>query len=325
MKKIFYSCPNINQRLGGFGNVSIAFYNCAKKHGYDFNLDEDNLDIGFMYQQPQAIFYLKNVKYKIGYCMFESTKTIPDWGDYLKQLDLLITPSQFAREIFLNQFGVDSIVIPHGINTDEFTYQERVKTDEFKLIYYNAFDLRKGHPELIKAFMEEFTQDEPVSLTLKTWIGAGANSWFPNTNINVICEDIENRAEFLKNYDCMVFPTRGEGFGMTPLEAMATGIPAIIPNKTGLREYFNKKYCYEIETYKDKAVYGIGDYDKHDLGDFEYCKIESIRKQMRLAYEDWKEGKNQFSDSRAISDYARQFSLEKATKEIIAIIDKIKV
>lgn len=327
MKSIYYHCPPLATKIGGFGNVGNAFYNYAKKHNYNFDTENDNLPIGFMYYQPQDVVKMNKQKYKIGYCMFESTKCQPEWGDYLKQLDILITPSKFTRDVFFNQFGIDSIVIPHGINTDEFTYQEREKTDTFKLIFYNAFDSRKGHTELLRAFMLEFRPDENVTLTLKTCNEWASNTWWGDHTymIKEVNGDIENRAEFLKDYDCMVFPSRGEGFGMTPLEAMATGMPAIIPNKHGIAEYFDSKYNYEIETYKDKAIYGRGDYDLHDLGDFEYPVIESIQKQMRLAFNDWKEGKNQFSKSKEISNYARGFSLEEATKKIIAICDSIKI
>jgi glycosyltransferase involved in cell wall biosynthesis len=327
MKSIYYHCPPLTTKIGGFGNVGNAFYNYAKKYNYNFDTENDALPIGFMYYQPQDVVKMNKQKYKIGYCMFESTKCPPEWGDYLKQLDILITPSKFARNIFFNQFGIDSIVIPHGINTDEFTYQEREKKDIFKLVFYNAFDSRKGHTELLRAFMLEFRPGEKITLTLKTHMENRSNIYWGEYGgmIKVVYGDIPKRAEFLKNYDCMVFPSRGEGFGMTPLEAMATGIPAIIPNKHGIAEYFDSRYNYEVETYKDKAIYGRGDYDKNDLGDFEYPRIESIQKQMRQAFNDWKEGKNQFSNPKNISDYARQFSLEEATKQIIAIIDKIKV
>jgi glycosyltransferase involved in cell wall biosynthesis len=325
MKSIYYHCPPLTTKIGGFGNVGNAFYYYAKKHNYNLDTINNNLPIGFMYYQPQDVVKMNKQKYKIGYCMFESTKCPQEWGDYLRQLNILITPSKFARDVFFNQFGIDSIVIPHGINTDEFVYQEREKKNTFKLVFYNAFDSRKGHTELLRAFMLEFSPKEDITLTLKTCNEWPSNTWWGDHTymIKEVNGDIENRAEFLKNYDCMVFPSRGEGFGMTPLEAMATGIPAIIPNKHGIAEYFDSRYNYEIETYKDKAIYGRGDYDQHDLGDFEYPEIESIRKQMRLAYNDWKDGKNQFSKSKEISDYARQFSLEEATKKILAICDTI--
>ena len=250
--------------------------------------------------------------------MFESTKCPPDWEDYIRQLDLLITPSKFARDIFYNQFGIDSLVIPHGIDTDLYTYKPRPENRVFKFLHYNAFDFRKGFDVVVEAFTQEFAQEEWVTLTVK---GTGGNNYpYMNYSIDTIIEDYtpEQLVDLLASHDCFVFPSRGEGFGMTPLEAMNVGMPVIIPNAHGIAEYFDNRYCYEIECAMSKAVYYREDYDQHDLGLWYEPKIESVRKQMRQAFNDWKAGKGQYAEGldKKRSKYASQFSLRKSYNEI---------
>jgi glycosyltransferase involved in cell wall biosynthesis len=250
--------------------------------------------------------------------MFESTKCPPYWEPYIKHLDLLITPSKFARDIFYNQFGIDSLIIPHGIDTDLYTYRPRPENRVFRFLHYNAFDFRKGFDIVVDAFTQEFHQDEWVKLTVK---GVGGNNYpYMNLNIESIIKDYtpEQLVDLLAEHDCFVFPSRGEGFGMTPLEAMNVGLPVIIPNAHGIAEYFDERYCYEIGCDMSKAVYYREDYDKNDLGLWYEPKIESVRKQMRQAFNDWKAGKGQYAEGldKERSEYASQFSLRKSYNEI---------
>jgi glycosyltransferase involved in cell wall biosynthesis len=42
--------------------------------------------------------------------------------------------------------------------------------------------------------------------------------------------------------DVMVYPSRGEGFGLMPLECMATGMCTIVPKASGMAEYVRDEY-----------------------------------------------------------------------------------
>jgi glycosyltransferase involved in cell wall biosynthesis len=128
----------------------------------------------------------------------------------------------------------------------------------------------------------------------------------------------EQVLELLGSHDCFIFPSRGEGFGMTPLEAMNTGMPVIIPNAHGIAEYFDERYCYEIKCGMSKAQYRRADYDQHDLGLWYEPKIESVRKQMRQAYNDWQNKSGQFVEGldKERAEYASQFSLRASYNQI---------
>lgn len=295
MKSIYYATPPLRTKIGGFGNVANTWYRISQEDKeVVLELENKGQDVGFLYYQPPQVTMLDGCKKKIGYFMFESTKCPPDWEPYIKKLDLLMTPSKFARDIFYNQFGVDSVVIPHGIDTDLYTYRERPENRVFKFLHYNAFDFRKGFDIVVEAFTQEFHQEEWVKLTVK---GTGGNNYpYMNLNIESIIEDYtpEQLVDLLASHDCFVFPSRGEGFGMTPLEAMNVGLPVIIPNAHGIAEYFDDRYCYEIGCDMSKAVYYREDYDQHDLGLWYEPRILSLRRQMRQAFNDWKIGKGQF-------------------------------
>lgn len=319
MKSIYYATPPLRTKIGGFGNVANTWYRISQEDK-EIALETENKgqDVGFLYYQPPQLPMLDGCKKKIGYFMFESTKCPSDWEDYIRQLDLLITPSKFARDIFYNQFGIDSVVIPHGVDTDLYTYRPRPENRVFRFLHYNAFDFRKGFDIVVDAFTQEFHPEEWVKLTVK---GIGGNNYpYMNLNIESIIEDYtpEQLVDLLASHDCFVFPSRGEGFGMTPLEAMNVGLPVIIPNAHGIAEYFDERYCYEIGCDMSKAVYYRKDYDQHDLGLWYEPRVLSLRRQMRQAFNDWKIGKGQFRRGldKERSEYASKFSLRKSYNEI---------
>jgi len=48
--------------------------------------------------------------------------------------------------------------------------------------------------------------------------------------------------------DCFVFPSRGEGFGLTPMEAAACKIPVISSNNSGLSDFITDETAFVVPT-----------------------------------------------------------------------------
>ncbi len=94
---------------------------------------------------------------------------------------------------------------------------------------------------MVEAFQQAFPVEKDVKLICKT----SFNTYQFNVKdprIQVMMTPFtpeELMSEFFKQIDCFVFPTRGEGWGMTPMEAMATGVPAIVTRWGGPLEYMS--------------------------------------------------------------------------------------
>ena len=58
-------------------------------------------------------------------------------------------------------------------------------------------------------------------------------------NIEVIDYYLNDKelADLFGKSHCMVYPTRGEGWGMAPFQAIATGLPTICTNRTACSEF----------------------------------------------------------------------------------------
>ncbi|MCL4256634.1 MAG: hypothetical protein KJ043_22950 [Anaerolineae bacterium] len=187
---------------------------------------------------------------KIAITMFESTVLPEGWAEALNKCDAVIVPATFLVDIF-KKAGVTTpiYVVPLGVSAEFMRYTQRVnaefmhypqwgkKTGEpFTFLTIGDRGIRKGWMEACTAFVRAFGNDMNYRLIIK------ARNPFPfgidNPNIEVITGDMTNAelAELYTRAHVMVFPTRGEGYGLPPREFVATGGLALVTNWGGTAE-----------------------------------------------------------------------------------------
>ena len=167
----------------------------------------------------------------------------------LKNIDLLLTPSTFCAEVFMrNGCKIPIKVVPLGVNPEIYHYIERPKRKIFTFLMIGTLTIRKNPGYVISAFLNLFKNNQNVRLILKTQDGTLGSMTFPYRNLIIIDRRSTNEEiqQYLYDADCFIFPSRGEGFGLPPLEAMATGLPTILSNNTGMADFCNPKYNYPI-------------------------------------------------------------------------------
>ena len=301
----------------GYGIVQDAMREYFMANGVYLNRFDRGQKVVFCYHYPYYLMPYKD-RDALLYTMFETTKFPSDWEEPMKAANDVYFPAKFCQDIARYQFDVHSQVFPHGIETRNFPFIHRKRTakDPFTFLHYDAFKYRKGWDIVLTAFDEEFKGRPDVRLIMKTVQDATPYpmSAYPTVEVITGKKRPAEMRDILGRADCFVFPTRGEGFGMTPLEAMATGMPAIVPDAFGISEYFSEEFCIGLETRLEVAKYDNLELRKLDLGHFRTPTVASVRKAMREAFKAWRSGDwitQHYGLSMDCSDYARSFSLEK--------------
>ena len=218
--------------------------------------------------------------------MFETTSVPYIWPTRINEwFDRLIVPSTFCKDLFSREgVKIPIEIVPLGVDPDRWPYVERVPPENrpFRfLVFANArWDCpRKNFDIVVDAFTDRFANRKDVELVIKSSPGAKAarRTSLPS-NVRVIEERLPQYriVELLHSVDCLVFPSSGEGFGLPPREAMATGLPVIVTNWGGLAEIARPDISFPLEPSGMKSASHLCDWLADEPGGMELGQMAKV-------------------------------------------------
>lgn len=173
-----------------------------------------------------------------------------------------IAPSQWAEDVMRTYTKLPVLRWAHGVHEgfqaseeDRYARWSEFASDRFRVLHMTSSRFgRKGTHELLEAWMLAVSQrilperselhvvhdmpSEDFHRIIQD--AAGANG---RTQKSVIGHrrlpkmDPEGAGAFLRRFHLVAQPSRGEGFGMVPLEARACGVPVLMTTATGHSEH----------------------------------------------------------------------------------------
>ncbi len=209
------------------------------------------------------VFRRATGKVRVGFTMLEVDGFPRDWVEQANELDEIWVPSEFNRQGFLASGLKRPIhLIPLGVDTQYFHPGARSvasPTGEFVFLANFEWGERKDPWLLLRAFNDTFRADEPVRLLckitnrdpmlrLKSEIrslglkSAGGkisyllNLDFPHAELPML----------YRSADCFLAVSRGEGWDMPLMEAMACGLPTIASDWSSHTEFVNDAIAYRL-------------------------------------------------------------------------------
>ncbi len=218
--------------------------------------EEDSERILVYHCIPTMQKRIKKPKKNIGFATFETYQPPENWMNILNNNDAIIVPSQFNYKIFSHmKIKKPLYYIPHCIDMDVYNNDVLpiVERDKYTFLFMGIWRERKGYKQLIEAWLREFLEEDGVQLLIKTDKPVKAEEYVAKVKkqlgINkgfapIIFEnkvfDEKMLPKFIKSVDCLISPTMGEGFGYPGLQCMALGVPIIITDFAGCKDYANK-------------------------------------------------------------------------------------
>jgi glycosyltransferase involved in cell wall biosynthesis len=147
---------------------------------------------------------------------------------------LVIVPTEHTKETVIERLGVESArirVIPYGVDHQRFAPSAR--TREAFVVYPANRWPHKNHARLFEAFAMMRLEQPDLRLVLT---GSGHDSEGPpGVEVRGYVSDHE-LTELYATASALVFPSLYEGFGLPPLEAMASGCPVAAAQTGSLPE-----------------------------------------------------------------------------------------
>lgn len=281
------------------------------------------------------VFYKNDGKYKIGFTMLETTGIPKEWARQCNLMDEVWVPSSFNVKTFRDSgVTVPIHVIPLGIDPNFYNPQivSYKKHEKFTFLSVFEWGERKAPEVLLKAYSKAFTKNDDVVLICKVINNDGSINIDEEIHKLNLPEDGPeiiflyntkfvdyDMATLYRSADCFVIATRGEGWGMPILEAMACGLPAIATNWSSQVDFFNEKNGYPVDVEslidaKAKCPYYEG---------FQWANPseEHLIYQMRYVYEHQEEAK---AKGLAASDEVRKnWTWDNAADKIIQRLREI--
>jgi len=208
------------------------------------------------------VFHKNTGRYKIGYTMLEVNGLPHDWVQQSNQMDEIWVPTQFNAHTFRSSgVHVPIHVMPLGFDPDYFHPGIRGKRFSDKFTFLSVFEWgeRKAPELLLETFASAFHHRDDVLLVCKI-INNDPSIDVPSEIRKLKLGPAADRILILHNNkipsawmsslyrsaDCFLLPTRGEGWGMPIMEAMACGLPVIATNWSGQTEFMNETNAYPL-------------------------------------------------------------------------------
>jgi glycosyltransferase involved in cell wall biosynthesis len=191
----------------------------------------------------------------LGFSMWEDDSLPRSFDAALRQADAIATPSRFCQKLFRDR--VDELAlpirvhrVPLGVDVEQSPFVKRTfqrGKEKFRVLHTasESANRRKGADVAYEAFRIAFEGQDDVELVLRSRL----NSFMPGPHAadpRVIrmhgAIDNEERARIYQSAHVLLYPSRGEGFGLIPLEALATGLPSIVSHGSGMTDYAELYY-----------------------------------------------------------------------------------
>ena len=154
------------------------------------------------------------------------------WHRSVRRARLVIVPSAFVRDRAVALLGLDPArvrVIHHGIDHERFRPGNEPREP---IVLYPARSWpHKNHDRLLEAFALLRRERRGLRLVLT---GGGAQTGAGVEQRGRV--SLDELASLYRRSAALVFPSRYEGFGQPPLEAMASGCPVACSNAASLPE-----------------------------------------------------------------------------------------
>lgn len=251
-----------------------------------------------------------------------------------KHFDAVVIPDPWAVNVY-KKSGVSIPVFALPLVLDlESLLSKPVRTKRVQgpfIFGFSAVDApRKNHKLLIQAFSQEFGYNSDVQLCI--------HSRFNNKKgLNRIRKDIKNSGarnitliqkgfhrdeyeDFISSLSCYVILSKGEGFSITPREALAAGVPCVVSNNTAQKTICETGWVAAVPSNIRELAYNE-EYRKK-MGSMFNCTITDARKALREVYQNYGDYLARAQKGR---EWTKQYLLEKLKPKYVSLVKPQRV
>jgi glycosyltransferase involved in cell wall biosynthesis len=289
----------------------------------------------------------------LAFPFFETTGFTAGSLNYLNQMDGILVLSSWAKKVvednLLNKIPVH--VIQGASNfLDNEAVRSVPKNNVFTFVNVGKLEKRKGHLELISAYIDVFKDRKADtrlichcfssfeqnfvntmhqilnSLGLRVYGSSTIKDSIIGVNGNAIVEiprgPVAKQEVFQLYKFCHmgVFPSKAEGWNLPLMEAIKTGTPCIASNYSAHTEYLTEEYGYPQDLLLNKYSMeraADGKFFNGDRGDWAVMDMAELKEKMLYSYENYEQVSKNF-DNTKIKEH---FTWDNTVNQLLNVIE----
>jgi glycosyltransferase involved in cell wall biosynthesis len=281
------------------------------------------------------VFNSNRGAYKVGFTMLETDGIPAEWVRQANRLDEVWVPSTFNLQTFRASGVARPIhVMPLGCDPAYFNPHIQGYRDGRFFTFLSVFEWgeRKAPEVLLSAFADEFDSSEDAVLVCKIMsreapakirgqidrmgLRPGGGRIICSLNDEVPTSQL---GALYRSADCLVLSTRGEGWGLPILEAMACGLPVIATHWGAATDFFNEANGYPLQVARLVPAQARCPYYKG----FHWAEpsYEHLRALLRHVYEHPQEARQK--GARASQEVHAQWTWDHSARRIVERLEQI--
>lgn len=288
-------------------------------------------------------------KYRVLYTTVEADSVPDQFIEAAHQYNEVWVASDFCKNVLVKSGVKNPIyVINNSIDTNLYNetsqpYEFNPPLKDFVFISVFGWSYRKGYDALLKTYLEEFTQDDNVSLlivsrylcdtsksdivkdTIKEYISKYDNAAHIARLSNPIPEEKMPNLYRAANAFCIL--TRGEGFLLTAAEASLCGLPVIATNFSGHTMFLKENNSCLVDV-DDLAPMEVGKMHVHYWDGQIFPRltsktfIKNAREKMRDMYDNYDK---YLEKNNILKNFLKEnYNIEQTAKLVYGRLEKIK-
>lgn len=197
-------------------------------------------------EQAESVVYVTTPNMVKGWYQGQKVSFITMWEtnqlpskikDFLPYVDTVIVPSMHNFDLF-SQFHNNVHMIPLGVDRAVWCTSNVIPHGKFRILCGGSEWHRKGLGVVLEVFQKLELPDAELCIKIvPPYLYAPDLTDVPNVTVYDKWMTETDEADLVRSCDLFVSASRGEGFGLMPLQAISAGVPVVLTNAHGHREF----------------------------------------------------------------------------------------
>lgn len=290
-----------------------------------------------MQYHNQIAYLLQNIEKKYLHIFWETEPLPVAWKGIFENsiFNGYVASSKFNKELIEKETKFPTYLLSVPVNEKDYVdfkidVKEKEIEEVFTVFYIGQYTKRKGFEDAVVSFVNALGDKEDCSLVLK---------YYPMSSIEIPAEQMvkhlvysniikkefkakiytleedlkkEKVYKLYQKSSVLLFPSRGEGFGLPLIESAMIGLPYIYTDGSSLSEFkiFNG---YPVKAYKEVSQ-GMAQYAYERDSEYWIPSMSSLVTNLKLCYGKWKENKKEYYSKFKNEDklVVKEFGTEKS-------------